>query len=810
MKPTRAFVALLIPMLVPTYGGAAAQEVEPVRTGTAVVHGVVVTEDTGTPLSATSVQLWSALDSAQVTATVTTETGRFRIDELVEGDYYLQVENLGYGTVTTEQFELADAEVRDLGTLRLPVQALALTPIEVSAERTAVTFEADRTSYNTGVMGVEGSSVTETLQLIPDLEVDIDGRVTVRGNAPAIYINGRAAPMSGEALTIFLEQFPAEYLQKIEVIDNPSARYDAEGSGGIVNLVMKEGVELGLSGSVFANAGTRGQYGLGARGTLQRGAWTFNGGGFLRLSDSERTGFDLRQNLLTDPAFVRQDSWSDRSGISGNVDLEVRFQPSERTRIYAEARLNPSGNDSEGLTTTTHLDDAEVPILAFERAASSVSRGFSGDVSAGLEYEWESGHELEVEVEAQSGRQRADGREEITGGHDLDDEALIPADLTLEDEDELEREVSFNIDYTRPLGEAVEMEMGFQAELEDSDNDRLIRLIEDPAALPDGQRTDRGFDQREVATAVYATLQREFGELGVQVGLRAEHVDAELVVPTGQTFGRDYVDLFPSLNLSYRVGESGRVRLSYSRRTGRPGPSVLNPIDRSTDPLNRRVGNPEIEANYRHSVSLHANWSGGIGSLRLSPYYEKTTNDWAEITTVDDHGVSTRTYQNLASEESYGASLTYSLPRRGTWGGRVSISGRRNVRDAGNLADRYSGSSFRWSSRANLEVALTDALSTQWNFSYSPPTDLPQGRTDARYASDLALRYRLLDDRASIRLSLRDPFGLREQSSRLEDLSYIQLGRSRESTRSAQISVSYSLGGGGRFRGGDGGGRRGR
>jgi hypothetical protein len=801
MKPTRAFVALMIPTLVPLYS-TAAQEIERVRTGTAVVHGVVVTDDTGTPLSATSVQLWSALDSAQVTATVTTETGRFRIDELLEGDYYLQVENLGYGTVTTEQFELADAEVRDLGTLRLPVQALALTPIEVSAERTAVTFEADRTSYNTGVMGVEGSSVTETFQMIPDLEVDIDGRVTVRGNAPAIYIDGRPAPMSGEALTIFLEQFPADYLQKIEVIDNPSARYDAEGSGGIVNLVMKEGVELGLSGSVFANAGTRGQYGLGTRGTLQRGDWTFNGGGFLRLSDRERTGFDLRQNLLADPAFVRQDSWSDRSGLAGNVDLEVRFQPTERTRIYAEARLNPSGNDSEGLTTTTHMNDSEALILEYERAARSTARGFSGDVSAGFDYEWESGSELEVELQAQTGRQRADGREEITGGHDVDDDALIPAELTLEDEEELEREVSLDVDYSRPLGEVTELEVGFQAELQDNDNDRLIRLIDDSTALPAGRLTDRGFDEREITTAAYATIQRAFGELGVQVGLRAERVDAALGVPTGETFGRDYVDLFPSLNLSYRVGERGRVRLSYSRRTGRPGASVLNPIDRSTDPLNRRVGNPEIEPNYRHSVSLNASWSGGIGSLRLSPYYEKTTNDWTEITTVDDHGVSTRTYENLASELSYGASLTYSLPRRGRWGGRVSISGRRHVRDASNLADRYSGSSFRWSSRANLDAALTDALSAQWNFSYSPPTDLPQGRADARYTSDLAMRYRFLDDRASVRLSLRDPFGLREQSSRFQDIGYIQLGRSRESTRSAQLSVSYALGGGGRVRGG--------
>jgi hypothetical protein len=336
----------------------------------------------------------------------------------------------------------------------------------------------------------------------------------------------------------------------------------------------------------------------------------------------------------------------------------------------------------------------------------------------------------------------------------------------------------------------------------------LIRFIDDPVASPQGEITDRGYDEREVSTSVYTTLQRDIGGFGVQLGLRAEHVDAELGIPGGETIQRDYVDLFPSLNLSYRVGSNGRLRLSYSRRTGRPGADVLNPTDRSTDPLTRLVGNPDIEPNYRHSVNLNASWSGSFGTFRVSPYYQRMNNDWTRITTVDDEGVSTRTYQNVASEESYGASVTYSLRRRGGWGGHISMSGRRNVRDASNLAERYSGSSFRWSSRANVDAAITSSLTAQANFSYSPPTDLPQGRTDARYSTDLAFRYRLLDNRASIRLSLRDPFGLREQSSRLQDISYIQLGRSRESTRSAQISVNYSIGSGGS--GGHRGGRGGR
>src|SRR5690606_408641 len=133
--------------------------------------------------------------------------------------------SIGYGTVFTQVFELVEAEVRNLGTLRLPVAALALEAIEVSAERSAVSFEADRTSYAVGVMpGTQGTTVTETLQQIPELEVDLDGRITLRGASPDVYINGRPSPLTGEALSTFLEQFPADYLARIEVLENPSAR----------------------------------------------------------------------------------------------------------------------------------------------------------------------------------------------------------------------------------------------------------------------------------------------------------------------------------------------------------------------------------------------------------------------------------------------------------------------------------------------------------------------------------------------------------------------------------------------------------
>ena len=804
-RAAAALTALLAAVLI--HDTLVAQEAPPPRTGSAVVTGWVVAGDTGNPLPAVSVELLAASDSTQLGAAVTDASGRFGIRRMPEGIFFVRITSIGYGIVNTVAFEVAEAEVRDLGQLAMAVDPVEMEPITVSAERTAVTFEADRTSYNVGVMpGTEGTSVTETLAMIPELEVDIDGQVTLRNGSVTFYINGREAPMSGEALAIFLEQFPADYLAMIEVMENPSARYDAEGTGGIINLVLKEGVELGLSGSVFANAGTRGQYGLGGRGTLQRGRWTLNGGGFGRLSDSEQTGFDLRQNLNVDPAFLRQNSWSDRSGLTGNVDLDVRYEPTEQTQFFLEGQVSGSGGDVDGLTTTTHLSDLDSPILAFDRSRSSDSRDVTFEVATGFEWEPdddEREQELEIELQAQRGTQWENSREEILEElGDEEGEFLIPAELTLEEEDELETELTLEVDYARSFGEDTEIEIGYEAERSTTENNRLIRMIEDPSGAPDGALENRGNDNWDVSHSAYTTVERDLGPLSIQAGLRGEYTDLRFELPGGERFGQEWLNFFPSANVSWRIDDDRQLRLSYSRRVGRPGLSELNPINTSTDPHERRVGNPNIEPEFTHSASANLRWSLSQGSLRLSPYYRTTRNGWAQITTVDERGVSTRTYENVASSERYGASVTYSLRQRGGgWGGNLSISTNRENRDASNLGARYSGSSLRFSSRANIDGRITEGLSAQANLRYSPATDLPQGRIDPRYSADFGLRYRLLDDRMSVRLRLQDPFSLEGSSSRLRDVDYIILGRSEQSTRSAEISVSYALGGGGEYRG---------
>lgn len=770
---------------------------------TGEVTGVVRDANTGEPIPGASVTLVQLADTTNTRTVSANPRGRALFVAVPPDEYRVRVTSIGYGPEEFEEIEVEPGSRHELGTLELTVEAFELDALDVRAERSAVSFEADRTAYDiTAMPSAQGSAAADLLRNMPELEVDLDGQVSMYGSTTEIYIDGRPAPMDGVSLSVFLEQFPAENIERIEVIDSPSARYGAQGSGGIVNIVLREGVELGMTGVAFLNGGTRGELGAGARATFQRGPWTVNGGLNADRSNRESSSFDLRQNLVAEPTtFLRQESSSERSGRSGNLDLEIRYQPTERARFWVEGRVNGRDDGSEGATTTTHMDQNEDPTSRYRRSSALDAENVSGRLGTGFTYEWERRrHELEIELDLDTDRSREDTREELdvldsgtTGGP-------LPAELTLEEERERAGEIRLDVDYVRPWSEDGRVEVGYRLEADRDETDRVLELRDtDEAEIP--ITSDLGFDHTQTFNSVYLTLQRQLGPVGVQAGLRGEHSDTRLETPTGEAFENDYFSLFPSASLSARIDQERQLRLSYSRRIGRPSTSVLNPIDRSTDPLNRRVGNPGIDPEYTHSLSLHAIWSTPLGRLRLSPYYRRTDGGWAEIRSVDGDGVSTRTWDNVTSEERYGATLTAWLPRGERLSGFVSVGGNRAARDASNLAERYSSSSFRWQTRLNLEAMVTDGLSVESRTSYRPAVDLPQGRTDAQVSTDFGIRYRFLDRQASLRMSFQDPLGLRESSFETRDLTHVQIGRSSESTRSLRFSLSYAFGGDGGMRG---------
>lgn len=271
------------------------------------INGSVVSSE-GVPLAAAAVTIRMATDSAVIAGALTAADGRFQVTGLAAGHYRVRISLIGYNPLTLPDLVVsAAAPAANAGTVKLVQAPVQLGSVEGSVQRSPVVLEADRTIYNTRELpAVDGGTAADVLRHIDELEVDANGRVTLRGNqSVAIHINGRAAPMKGEQIQEFIRQMPGKAIARVEVMPNPSAKYDPEGMGGIVNIVLRDDAGLGLSGSFGVNVNTRADRGLNSRLAYQHGRLSFFGGGSATLGEHRNNNSDLGRNLLTAPALLR-------------------------------------------------------------------------------------------------------------------------------------------------------------------------------------------------------------------------------------------------------------------------------------------------------------------------------------------------------------------------------------------------------------------------------------------------------------------------------------------------------------------------
>jgi hypothetical protein len=326
--------------------------------------------------------------------------------------------------------------------------------------------------------------------------------------------------------------------------------------------------------------------------------------------------------------------------------------------------------------------------------------------------------------------------------------------LTLNDIISGNGNLSIQADYVRPLGDA-RLELGYRAWQRDQDNDNLLRRFAMEEAAELDEQLHSGYDYREIFHSLYATYGKTIGSFGFQAGLRAELSSTRFFSPVRDSvFDRDYNTLFPSLNVSYTPQPGRTIRLLYSKRVSRPAPFYLDPFVPPTDPLNRSFGNPELEPSYTQSYTLDATWTGRLGTLRVAPYYRRTSDVWERIRTVDSDGVATSVWQNSASARAYGSNFTVSLASAGRLSGSTSFGIYRDIRDGTNLSPEYRSSAFLWSLGGNLGIRLNDGLTTQIMANHFPTQSILQGRASGYTWTSLALRQQIWDRRGTLSLNV--------------------------------------------------------
>jgi len=760
----------------------------------ASVSGAFVEKGAGTPLAAVDVALRRAADSTVVAHAVTAADGRFRLDSLQAGRYLLRASLLGYQPYARSDLVLGATESElDLGTNALTVSPIAIPGSTVTTTRAPAIVAPDRNIYLAkDLPSATSGTATDILRTVPELDVDLEGRVSLRGSTSVnIQFNGRAAPMKGEALTTFLRQMPAGRIERVEVIASPSARFDPEGTAGIVNIVLKDKLEMGLTGSVTLTAGQR-YNSPGARVAWQRGPLTMFGGLAGSVFRWTSVTSNERRSLLTTPASTLL--WNtDRTfeGRYGMLDASVDYAISGRSTLYGTVSGIPNAYDPVGLTHYARFDSTQSVTSLYSRdeagrwssRTASFTLGFQNVIQAGK-------HERSIEYmqSGTSGDNRNRGLEvtEVPAGTAGQLSQLAGATGY--------HERSLQLDDTHPLGERGKVELGYRGAERRNTNSSELRYFVDglPVANPAGDASD--FAYREVFHSGYVTLGSTFGRLSLQGGARAEWASTSLDVRSiGERFDKDYRSLFPSANVAWDFGRGRTARFTYSKRIERPSAYYLNPDVPATDSLNRFVGNPDLGPRHTHSFGIEASWTGSRGVLRLAPFLRETVDNWDVVTRVDAAGVATSTYLNASSVRMLGANLTASMRQTGRLGGTLTWGVSRERHDASNLSSQYRRDVTGWSANGNLTFKTTGSLDLQGYLRYAPARALAQGRSSSYIGSTLGARLKLREN-ASASLTVNDPFRLSRYSSSTGDATYTQSSATDNRMRSVSGSFTWTWG----------------
>ena len=732
--------------------------------------------------------------------TSTGTDGGFRLQVLRPGQYRVRVIAIGYASQSLPAMEIGPASPGvDVGIVALIGVPVGLPSIVVTGQKPDVQFAPDRNTYVVSDMPTtKGGTALDVLRNVPAVDVDIDNVVSLRGNSGVvIQINGRPSPMKGAQLGSFLDQLPADIVEKVEVVPNPSAREAPTGVAGIINIVLKKKTDAGTSGGLTIGGGTTGRADIGGNlGYHNRQLTLYGSYGFFR-DNRPRSESLFRENTYLTPVTFLDETGTRRQEplahtFTGSAGYQLREQDKLSADLIYSTRIEKESNgilyrDLGAARDVTGLSD---------RLSRDTNHESSLEATLGYQHAFNGeDHALSAEVNLVRDEE---GGPSTTVAHDLTFGGN-PATTTARENQtgwEHPHENSVKVDYTRPLSASVRLEAGYEG-LQQKFHTTLNTRVFDTAQamyLPDSSRISN-FTYNQVVHAGYGMLDVVYGSLQVQGGVRVERATTTFHLKTrAATYDNDYNSVFPSALLAYNFDDAHQVKLSYSTRIRRPDDTdLLDPTPHFRDPLNISIGNPYLKPEYIRALELGLQRTTDRISIQVTPFFRHTVNAVRSIRTIDSAGVTTRTFANVSTSDAYGADLTIAL-NGGRLRGFTGASAFRQVSNASNLGSGLSVRTFGWSTRTNASFQVAKTFDLQALLSYQAPMTVEQGRNGSRTRFSFAAREKLMNDAMSLTLRVIDPFNTSRESNTTIDPQFTQVSNRRRSIRGLLLSVNWTFG----------------
>lgn len=753
------------------------------------VAGIILDKETNEPLEYVSVAIFTDHDQELITGTITTLDGSFVIRDLNKGKYFVEVSFIGYEKQIIKEIEIeAKRSTINIGQIILPRSVEQLNEVEIVADEMSVEYKIDRKVINVSqqLTAASGNAV-DILENLPSITVDIDGNVALRGSTGfMVLIDGRPTVLeSSEAL----QQIPANTIENIEIITNPSAKYNPDGTSGIINIVTKKNKLNGLSGTANLNLGNYNRYGGGMLLNYTNNKWSFFIGGDRNYSEGPEYEFNERITTKEGTTYFtrsegdeldKRDFWVVRGGLGYhmskkdffNVEFNVGYfsWASESEYNYQEG-IEPDGTLNEYIS-----DQYRKRAGHFYSFNGSYQHDFEGkghNIIAQAQYRFREGEERTV-------NQLRTLSDEITSGQ-------------LNTEDGPGGELQLNLDYVRPFGDADKFEAGYQSRLSRSEDvTKLNWYNPDNGDYQIQPEYSNDTDYSRDIHSLYGIYGGERGKFGYQVGLRGEYTYR--VIRTSsleEDFTIDRLDYFPTLHTSYKLPAEQQVMASYSRRIERPRGWYLEPFITFSDAFNVRQGNPGLKPEYIDAMEIAYLKGLGDHSISFEGYYRITKNKTERIRSVYADNVILSRPENVGQDYALGGELVFNLNFFKWW--KIDLSGNfYDYRLEGSLGEQvFDRQSFNWNTRFSNTFRFFEGNRIQLNSRYNSATVTAQGRQEDYWTADVAVSQEFFNKKMTGILQIRDMFGavIRERTS--EGVDFYSFEQSYDRAPRVSLTVNY-------------------
>ncbi len=742
----------------------------------AVISGVILDKTSTSPIEYANIVLRLAKDSSVVTGAVSRRDGSFEISIPSPAKYVVDVRFLGFKRRLIPLNVTDPARPVNLGNVYIEPDPLQLKEMVVEGERTPISYHIDKKVIDVAKMHtVISGSAADVLQNVPSVTVDLEGNVSLRGSANfTVLIDGKPTIMEAQDA---LQQIPATSLEKIEIITNPSAKYDPEGTSGIINILMKKNRGDGISGLVNTNVGLNGRHGGDIFLQYRNESLTaLFGGNYNKrpFPGESRTDNSFLSAGSTNYLHASGSNESQRnsSGMRGSVEFGV----ADHTMLTVGGRLGQRGRVQSSQLLYSEWSTANSAPLYYTSFGNFDRSGNFYEVSLSAAQQFnENGHELKAEYnlgyddDNESSITKRTGNDVASSGERIDNSG--PS-----------RELEGRVDYTLPLSADVKFEAGYEGEAENSEeNNNMFQYNSSTGGFDPQPQYDYAVRYRNSDHALYATYTDKFFGIGLQGGIRTEYTFRSIVLTKENAeFGVNRWDWFPTLHTSYKFGEATQAMASYTRRIQRPHGWEMEPYIIWTDANNVRKGNPELQPQFIDSYETGIQTLIGGISLSAEVYYRLVHNKIERVKSVYEPNVTLTSMANIGHDQSVGTESLLILDPLKFWNVNL-MTNVYGYKVTGTLPDgEVSRSSFNWSMRFNNVFKMSGTTQLQVNLNYNSPTVSSQGRVEEFFSIDLAAKHSLFDRLLTVTLQARDLFGtsvMENTSQGLDFTSYSYMRR---------------------------------